>query len=54
MSMLLVSNARRTGLVISSRQVFEQRTPAGLASVATTADGARPGAGLRPASVRSR
>ncbi|CAM5621415.1 Carrier domain-containing protein OS=Streptomyces fumanus OX=67302 GN=GCM10018772_35720 PE=4 SV=1 [Streptomyces fumanus] len=46
MSMLLVSNARRAGLVISSRQVFEQRTPAGLATVATTTDGARPGTGL--------
>ncbi|MGP4092740.1 AMP-binding enzyme, partial [Streptomyces sp. KR55] len=46
MSMLLVSNARRAGLVISSRQVFEQRTPARLAAVATTADGARPGTGV--------
>ncbi|MEU9560398.1 amino acid adenylation domain-containing protein, partial [Streptomyces fumanus] len=38
MSMLLVSNARRAGLVISSRQVFEQRTPARLATVAVAAD----------------
>ncbi|MEU2791021.1 amino acid adenylation domain-containing protein, partial [Streptomyces sp. NPDC007100] len=38
MSMLLVSNARRAGLVFTSRQVFEQRTPAGLATVAAAAD----------------
>ncbi|MFD6306790.1 amino acid adenylation domain-containing protein, partial [Streptomyces sp. NPDC060223] len=34
MSMLVVSRARRAGVVISARQVFEQRTPAGLARVA--------------------
>ncbi|MER5772504.1 amino acid adenylation domain-containing protein, partial [Streptomyces sp. NPDC001985] len=34
MSMLLVSSARRAGLVITARQIFERRTPAGLASVA--------------------
>ncbi|MEV4642043.1 amino acid adenylation domain-containing protein, partial [Actinoplanes sp. NPDC049548] len=37
MSMLLVSTARRAGLVITARQVFERRTPAGLALVATVA-----------------
>ncbi|WP_461016769.1 amino acid adenylation domain-containing protein [Streptomyces daliensis] len=47
LSMLLVSHARRAGLVITSRQVFEHRTPAGLAAVAvavavaTDADGGR-------------
>ncbi|MFE7115349.1 amino acid adenylation domain-containing protein, partial [Streptomyces sp. NPDC057654] len=40
MSMLLVSHARRAGLLITSRQVFEHRTPAGLATVAVAADGA--------------
>jgi nonribosomal peptide synthetase CepB len=34
MSMQLVARARRAGLVITPRQVFERRTPAGLASVA--------------------
>ncbi|MGP2443077.1 AMP-binding enzyme, partial [Streptomyces sp. JW3] len=34
LSMLLVSGARRAGLALSSRQVFEKRTPAGLAKVA--------------------
>ncbi|CAM5620763.1 Carrier domain-containing protein OS=Streptomyces fumanus OX=67302 GN=GCM10018772_35720 PE=4 SV=1 [Streptomyces fumanus] len=53
MSMLLVSNARRAGLVISSRQVFEQRTPAGLASVAVAADDMGPTAPCR-APARSR
>jgi amino acid adenylation domain-containing protein/non-ribosomal peptide synthase protein (TIGR01720 family) len=33
-SLLLVSRARRAGLAITARQVFEQRTPAGLARVA--------------------
>nr|WP_281181153.1 amino acid adenylation domain-containing protein [Streptomyces varsoviensis] len=37
MSMLLVSHARRAGLLITSRQIFEQRTPAGLATVAVAA-----------------
>ncbi|MBR7671545.1 amino acid adenylation domain-containing protein, partial [Streptomyces daliensis] len=45
LSMLLVSNARRAGLVITSRQVFEHRTPAGLATVAEAADGATVGGG---------
>ncbi|MEV6350171.1 amino acid adenylation domain-containing protein, partial [Actinoplanes sp. NPDC051851] len=40
MSMLLVSTARRAGLVITSRQVFECRTPAALAAIATGPDGA--------------
>ncbi|MDN3358646.1 non-ribosomal peptide synthetase [Actinomadura sp. DC4] len=35
MSMQLVARARRSGLVITPRQVFEQRTPAGLSLVAT-------------------
>ncbi|MEU8196723.1 amino acid adenylation domain-containing protein [Microbispora amethystogenes] len=34
MSMLLVAAARRAGLVITARQVFELRTPAGVAAVA--------------------
>ncbi|MCP2343571.1 non-ribosomal peptide synthase/polyketide synthase [Actinomadura rupiterrae] len=34
MSMLLVSRARREGLVITARQVFEEKTPAALARVA--------------------
>ncbi|MEV2250525.1 non-ribosomal peptide synthase/polyketide synthase [Streptomyces sp. NPDC050147] len=38
MSMLLVSRARRAGLAISSRQVFERRNPAGLARVAEAVD----------------
>ncbi|MFC5184123.1 non-ribosomal peptide synthetase [Actinomadura harenae] len=37
MSMLLVSRARRAGIEISARQVFEAKTPAGLARVAGTA-----------------
>ena len=39
MSMQLASRARRAGWVISSRQVFEERTPAGLARVAGAVDG---------------
>ncbi|MBL1120827.1 AMP-binding protein, partial [Streptomyces sp. 110] len=42
MSMLLVSRARKAGLVVSARQVFERRTPADLAVAArdvATADG---------------
>ncbi|MDN3356470.1 non-ribosomal peptide synthetase [Actinomadura sp. DC4] len=34
MSMQLVARARRAGLVITPRQVFERKTPAGLAAVA--------------------
>ncbi|MFE5923837.1 amino acid adenylation domain-containing protein [Streptomyces sp. NPDC056468] len=45
-AMLLVSRARRAGLVVGARQVHELRTPARLAAVATpvdeTVDGARP------------
>jgi non-ribosomal peptide synthase protein (TIGR01720 family) len=53
MSMLLVSNARRAGLVITARQVFEQQTPAGLAAVAGTVEhgvaaGGDPGVGVVP------
>ncbi|WP_240930238.1 non-ribosomal peptide synthetase, partial [Streptomyces coryli] len=41
MSMLLVSRARRAGLVITARQVFERLTPAGLAAVSgSVVDGA--------------
>ncbi|MFF4011887.1 amino acid adenylation domain-containing protein, partial [Streptomyces sp. NPDC001717] len=36
MSMLVVSRARRAGVVINARQVFEHRTPAALAAVAVT------------------
>jgi non-ribosomal peptide synthase protein (TIGR01720 family) len=45
MSMLLVSKARRAGLAITARQVFEQQTPAGLAAVAAAAGGAPVGGG---------
>ncbi|MEU2794794.1 amino acid adenylation domain-containing protein [Streptomyces sp. NPDC007100] len=43
LSMLLVSRARRAGVIITSRQVFERRTPAELAAAATVteADAAR-------------
>ncbi|MFE2164045.1 amino acid adenylation domain-containing protein [Streptomyces sp. NPDC059447] len=34
MSMLVVSRARRAGVVITARQVFEHKSPAGLAAVA--------------------
>nr|ALK27914.1 non-ribosomal peptide synthase [Streptomyces sp. DSM 11171] len=44
MSMLLVSAARRAGLSITARQVFERRTPAALAAVAVPADGSAAGA----------
>ncbi|WP_274555409.1 non-ribosomal peptide synthetase [Streptomyces spiramyceticus] len=42
MSMLVVSRARRAGIVITARQVFEHKSPAGLAAVAisTSADDA--------------
>jgi non-ribosomal peptide synthase protein (TIGR01720 family) len=46
LSMMLVSGARKAGLVITARQVFEQPTPAGLAAVAgAVGDGALPGGG---------
>ncbi|WP_228388962.1 phosphopantetheine-binding protein, partial [Streptomyces jumonjinensis] len=46
MSMLLVSSARRAGLVITARQVFERQTPAGLATVAgAVGDGVPVGGG---------
>ncbi|WP_223778405.1 non-ribosomal peptide synthetase [Streptomyces sp. 135] len=45
LSMMLVSGARRAGLAITARQVFEHRTPAALALVAVPADGAATGAG---------
>ncbi|MFC5156642.1 amino acid adenylation domain-containing protein, partial [Streptomyces amakusaensis] len=38
LSMLLVSGARRAGLAISAREVFEHRTPANLAAVAAAGD----------------
>ncbi|MER7187823.1 amino acid adenylation domain-containing protein, partial [Streptomyces hyaluromycini] len=37
-SMLLVSRARSAGLVLTARQVFELRTPARIAAVATSVD----------------
>nr|WP_089299344.1 non-ribosomal peptide synthetase [Actinoplanes regularis] len=43
MSMLLVSRARRAGLTITARNIFEHRTPAALATVATTEDHATTG-----------
>ncbi|MEO3749883.1 amino acid adenylation domain-containing protein [Streptomyces sp. B6B3] len=45
LAMLLVSSARRAGLVITSHQVFRLRTPAALAAVAGAADDATPGGG---------
>ncbi|MFG2502285.1 amino acid adenylation domain-containing protein [Streptomyces sp. NPDC048441] len=39
MSMQLASRVRRAGWVVSPRQVFEERTPAGLARVVAAADG---------------
>ncbi|MFI2010253.1 condensation domain-containing protein, partial [Streptomyces jumonjinensis] len=47
-SMLLVSSARRAGLAITARQVFERRTPAGLAVAAVPDDAAlgQPTAGV--------
>ncbi|MFJ2652077.1 amino acid adenylation domain-containing protein, partial [Streptomyces sp. NPDC087420] len=53
MSMMLVSAARRAGLAITARQVFERRTPASLAAVAVLArdvpvGGGDPGVGDVP------
>ncbi|MBW5420316.1 amino acid adenylation domain-containing protein, partial [Streptomyces sp. BG9H] len=45
LSMMLVSGARRAGLAITARQVFEHRTPAALALVALPVDGAAVGGG---------
>ncbi|MFI1869965.1 amino acid adenylation domain-containing protein [Streptomyces jumonjinensis] len=39
MSMLLVSSARRAGLAITARQVFERQTPEELAALAVVTDG---------------
>ncbi|MUN36833.1 non-ribosomal peptide synthetase [Actinomadura litoris] len=50
-SIQLVSRARRAGLVMSPRDVFEHKTVAALARTVTTADGAggeAPGAGVGP------
>ncbi|WP_234381496.1 amino acid adenylation domain-containing protein [Streptomyces sp. NRRL S-1521] len=44
-SMMLVSAARRAGLAITARQVFEHRTPAALALVASPAAGPAAGGG---------
>ncbi|MEV7194404.1 amino acid adenylation domain-containing protein [Streptomyces sp. NPDC093510] len=44
-SMMLVSGARRAGLAITARQVFEHRTPAALALVAVPSDTANAGGG---------
>ncbi|MFE9068522.1 amino acid adenylation domain-containing protein [Streptomyces violaceusniger] len=38
MSMLLVSSARKAGLVLTTRQIFERQSPAGLAAVAVSAE----------------
>ncbi|MGW3152514.1 amino acid adenylation domain-containing protein, partial [Streptomyces sp. NPDC001177] len=52
MSMLLVSRARRAGLVVTARQVFEHRTPAALALVAERLpDAAAPWADARATGV---
>ncbi|HKS43673.1 MAG TPA: amino acid adenylation domain-containing protein, partial [Amycolatopsis sp.] len=45
LSMLVVARARREGLSISTRQVFEERTPAALARVARAAAAAHQGSG---------
>ncbi|MEO3755457.1 amino acid adenylation domain-containing protein [Streptomyces sp. B6B3] len=45
LAMMLVSRARRAGLVITSRQVFELRTPEALAAVADEVDAAAGAAG---------
>ncbi|MFE2431941.1 non-ribosomal peptide synthase/polyketide synthase [Streptomyces sp. NPDC059373] len=50
MSMLVVARARRAGVVITARQVFEHKTPAGLAMVALIA-GAEGDVGTEPAEV---
>ncbi|WP_034521062.1 non-ribosomal peptide synthetase [Actinomadura rifamycini] len=47
-SMLVVARARRAGLALSARQVFEHRTPAALASVAGRADAAETAGGPDP------
>ncbi|MFC7730063.1 non-ribosomal peptide synthetase [Actinomadura keratinilytica] len=53
MSMLLVSRARRAGLVFTARQVFEHRSPAGVAAVATPLKTrARPTRSRRPGGCR--
>ncbi|MFH8606824.1 amino acid adenylation domain-containing protein [Streptomyces sp. NPDC018029] len=44
-SMMLVSGARRAGLAITARQVFEHRTPAALALVAVPSDTVGTGGG---------
>jgi non-ribosomal peptide synthase protein (TIGR01720 family) len=54
MSMLVVARARRAGLVITARQVFEERSPAGLARAATMATAtksARPDATMATAAT---
>ncbi|MER5772552.1 amino acid adenylation domain-containing protein [Streptomyces sp. NPDC001985] len=48
MSMLLVSSARRAGLVITARQVFERQTPGDLAAVAVPTGGGPAAAGDTP------
>ncbi|MFB8237929.1 non-ribosomal peptide synthase/polyketide synthase [Kitasatospora purpeofusca] len=48
MSIQLVSRARRAGLLISTRDVFQHRTVAELAAVARPADGAAAGAADEP------
>ncbi|MFJ6086630.1 amino acid adenylation domain-containing protein, partial [Streptomyces sp. NPDC092369] len=45
MSMMLVSAARRAGVAITARQVFERRTPASLAAVAVLAPDVHVGGG---------
>ncbi|MFD7551820.1 amino acid adenylation domain-containing protein, partial [Streptomyces sp. NPDC059816] len=48
MSMLVVARARRAGVLITARQVFEHRSPAGLARVATALAVDRPTTGATP------
>ncbi|MET8074608.1 amino acid adenylation domain-containing protein, partial [Streptomyces sp. NPDC005271] len=50
MSMLVVSRARRAGMLLTARQVFEHKTPAGLARVAGKA-AVGPADGTRTAAV---
>ncbi|KOG55282.1 hypothetical protein ADK38_43775, partial [Streptomyces varsoviensis] len=49
LAMLLVSAARRTGLSLTTRQIFEHRTPAGLAAAVAAPSAAVAGAGASEA-----
>ncbi|MEV3875267.1 amino acid adenylation domain-containing protein [Streptomyces sp. NPDC049906] len=49
MSMLVVARARRAGVVITARQVFERKSPAALAAVARAVDDRETGTGAEEA-----